>query len=179
VQRSLDVRYVGQNYEIELPFQRDPAGLRPGFEARHRQLYGYATGEGVECVNLRVVARLGDWPVSAPHLSAPHPALSPEGRGRGGVLSPGGAEGGRSPSPLRREGRGEGRTGLVGSTRAYFPETGEVMMPRHDRTALAPGVLVTGPAVIEDEWSTIVVYPGHRAAADAQGHLVIDLEGAP
>ena len=27
----------------------------PAFEQRHRQLYGYATGEGVECVNLRVV----------------------------------------------------------------------------------------------------------------------------
>ena len=30
--------------------------LRRAFEARHRQLYGYATGEGVECVNARVVA---------------------------------------------------------------------------------------------------------------------------
>jgi N-methylhydantoinase A len=49
-------------------------------------------------------------------------------------------------------------------------------MPRHDRTALAPGAVVTGPAVIEDEWSTIVVYPGQRASADARGHLILDLE---
>jgi N-methylhydantoinase A len=158
VQRSLDLRYVGQNYEIELPWERDPAGLRPAFEARHRRLYGYATGEGIECVNLRVVARLGD---------APHPGPLP--RGERGTLF----------NPLPRGGRGPGEgEALVGSQRAYFPETGEVTMPRHDRTALPAGVVVAGPAVIEDEWSTIVVYPGQRAAADAHGHLVLDLETA-
>jgi len=51
-------------------------------------------------------------------------------------------------------------------------------MPRYDRSALAPGAVVTGPAVIEDEWSTIIAFPGQRAAADAQGHLILDLEPA-
>jgi N-methylhydantoinase A len=49
-------------------------------------------------------------------------------------------------------------------------------MPRYDRTALPAGAPVPGPALVEDEWSTIVVYPGQRAAADAQGHLILDLE---
>jgi N-methylhydantoinase A len=145
--RSMDLRYVGQNYEIELPFQRDPAGLRSTFEARHRQLYGYATGEGIECVNLRVVARLGDGA-----------AVVPQTRGEGA--------------------RGEGAVAPSGSQRAYFPETGEVTLPRFDRATLPPGVVVTGPAVVEDEWSTIVVYPGQRVAADARGHLALDLESA-
>jgi N-methylhydantoinase A len=56
VLRSVDLRYVGQNYELEVPYVRDAVRLRRAFEARHRQLYGYATGEGVECVNARVVA---------------------------------------------------------------------------------------------------------------------------
>jgi N-methylhydantoinase A len=56
VARSVDLRYVGQNYELEVPWDRDPRRLKRAFEARHRQLYGYATGEGVECVNVRVVA---------------------------------------------------------------------------------------------------------------------------
>jgi hypothetical protein len=30
--------------------------------------------------------------------------------------------------------------------------------------------------MVEDAWSTIVVYPGQRAAADTQGHLILDLE---
>jgi N-methylhydantoinase A len=152
--RSVDLRYVGQNYEIELPWERDPAGLRPAFEARHRRLYGYATGEGVECVNLRVVARLGDSP-------APHPGpLPPGGRGPGEGV------------------RGETVASPSGSQRAYFPEAGEVTLPRFDRTALPSGAIVTGPAMVEDEWSTIIIYPGQRATADAQGHLVLDLETA-
>jgi hypothetical protein len=33
--------------------------------------------------------------------------------------------------------------------------------------------------MIEDEWSTIIVYPGQRAAADADGHVLLDLPPAP
>ena len=173
VQRSLDVRYVGQNYEIELPWERDPAGLRPAFEARHRRLYGYATGEGVECVNLRVVARLGD------AAAAPHPGPLPRGeREKGRTSFSGERETAPNPLPPGGRGQGEGGVSITGSQRAYFPETGEVTLPRHDRTALAPGAVVTGPAVVEDEWSTIVVYPGQRAAADPRGHLILDLEPA-
>jgi N-methylhydantoinase A len=56
VRRGVDLRYVGQNYELDVPYDRDPVRLRAAFEARHRQLYGYATGEGIEFVNARVVA---------------------------------------------------------------------------------------------------------------------------
>jgi len=162
--RSLDLRYVGQNYEIELPWERDPAALRPAFEARHRRLYGYATGEGVECVNLRVVARLGDTKAAAPH---PNP------------LPGGERETPLNHLPLGGRGQGEGAAAARGgSQRAYFPETGEITLPRFDRTALPTGTVVTGPAMIEDEWSTIIVYPGQRAASDARGHLILDLEPA-
>ena len=58
--RSVDLRYTGQNYEIEIPWRPGAVGLREAFESRHRQLYGYASGESVECVNLRVVARVDD-----------------------------------------------------------------------------------------------------------------------
>jgi N-methylhydantoinase A len=53
VRWSADLRYSGQNYEIEIPWRDTPEALRADFEARHRRLYGYATGESVECVNLR------------------------------------------------------------------------------------------------------------------------------
>src|SRR5438445_37038 len=64
--RSADLRYTGQNYELEVPWRSDSDALRHAFEARHRQLYGYATGESVECVNLRVVARVRDTGVTLP-----------------------------------------------------------------------------------------------------------------
>ncbi len=114
-------------------------------------------------MNLRVVARLGAEP------AAPHPGPLPRGERETA-----------NPLPQGGRGQGEGAGGegdsRVGSQRAYFPETGEITMPRHDRAALAPGAVVAGPAVIEDEWSTIIVYPGQRAAADARGHLILDLE---
>jgi N-methylhydantoinase A len=138
--RSVDLRYVGQNYELEIACDaRTPAALRRAFEARHRQLYGYATGEGIECVNLRATARLAEGDVALP-------ALTVSG----------------SPAP-------------TGEHRAYFPETGEVALPRYDRGALGIGGAITGPALVEDEWSTTIVYPGQRGAADRLGNLVIEV----
>jgi N-methylhydantoinase A len=138
VQRSLDLRYAGQNYEIGVPYESGLPALRAAFERRHRQLYGYATGEQVECVNLRVTAWIeDDWKLAP----APAPA---------GAATP------------------------AGEQRAFFPETGEVLMPRYDRGLLPAGAPIAGPALIEDEWSTTVVYPGQRAAADRVGNLVIE-----
>jgi N-methylhydantoinase A len=135
--RSIDLRYTGQNYEIEVPFGH-MAGLRKAFEARHRRLYGYATGESVECVNLRVVARVDE---SAATLAR----VKPE---------PGDPRAGEQP--------------------AYFPETGAGALKRIHRRRMAPGRSVRGPALIEDEWSTTLVGPGQRCAADACGNLVIE-----
>jgi len=141
--RSLDFRYVGQNYELEINFvPGGPGALKAAFEKRHRQLYGYATGENVECVNLRVTARAAEEP---PPLPAPPSGTS---------------------------------AAATGSHRAYFPETGAVEMLRYDRTSLPPGHLVAGPAMVEDEWSTTIVYPGMRCVADRLGNLVIEV-GAP
>jgi N-methylhydantoinase A/oxoprolinase/acetone carboxylase beta subunit len=52
--RSLDVRYVGQSYEITVPFG---PRFREAFDASHLKLYGYADkARPVEVVNLRVKA---------------------------------------------------------------------------------------------------------------------------
>jgi N-methylhydantoinase A len=143
VVRTVDLRYVGQNYEIAVAGDgAAPPALRAAFEQRHRQLYGYATGERVECVNLRVTAL-----VEPDHRPAPVPGAAP----------------GRSPDP-------------VGRQRAFFADTGAVEMPRYERTLLAPGAPVEGPALIDDEWSTVVVYPGQRGAADRSGNLVIEVD---
>jgi N-methylhydantoinase A/oxoprolinase/acetone carboxylase beta subunit len=52
--RWIDVRYVGQSYEITLPYT---PGYRAAFDRVHGQTYGYANPDrAVEVVNLRVVA---------------------------------------------------------------------------------------------------------------------------
>jgi N-methylhydantoinase A len=48
-------------------------------------------------------------------------------------------------------------------------------MPRYERGALPPGQEVSGPALIEDEWSTTLVYPGQRCRADRLGNLLIEV----
>jgi len=142
VLKSLDLRYVGQNYELEVGWvPGGPGALKAAFEARHRQLYGYATGENVECVNLRVTARAVEEPLPLPAPPAGTSAVS------------------------------------TGSHRAYFKETGAVDMARYDRTSLPQGPVVAGPAMVEDEWSTTVVYPGQRCVADRLGNLVIEVGG--
>jgi N-methylhydantoinase A len=138
--RSVDLRYTGQNYEIEIPFtSRKADGLREAFEKRHRRLYGYASGDSVECVNLRVVARVDE---TAARLTSVKPAA------------------------------GDPRDG---EQRAYFPATGDVALRRYHRARLRPGHAVRGPALIEDDWSTTLIGPGDRCAADRLGSLVIEV----
>jgi N-methylhydantoinase A len=55
----------------------------------------------------------------------------------------------------------------------WFNPAAAVATPRFDRDRLPVGVAVTGPAIVEDAWSTIVVPPGYALHADALGHLWI------
>jgi N-methylhydantoinase A len=57
----MDLRYAGQNYELEVPLAEGAEGLayaaiRDCFYEHHRALYTYATDEPVECVALRLTA---------------------------------------------------------------------------------------------------------------------------
>ncbi|HXH06924.1 MAG TPA: hydantoinase/oxoprolinase family protein [Vicinamibacterales bacterium] len=54
LERALDVRYIGQSYEITVPYE---AGFRAEFDRRHARTYGYADPRRpAEVVNLRVRA---------------------------------------------------------------------------------------------------------------------------
>jgi N-methylhydantoinase A/oxoprolinase/acetone carboxylase beta subunit len=53
-ERLIDMRYIGQSYEITLPFMKD---YRRQFDHRHEQLYGYSNpARPTEIVNLRLKA---------------------------------------------------------------------------------------------------------------------------
>jgi N-methylhydantoinase A len=67
IERTLDARYAGQSYEVQVPFGR---GWRRAFHDRHRRLYGHADPERtVEVAAIRVRARGGA--VAPPRLSVP------------------------------------------------------------------------------------------------------------
>jgi N-methylhydantoinase A len=53
-ERSVDMRYTGQGFELDVPVDKDLAG---SFHARHEQRYGYSDPDrAVELVNVRVRA---------------------------------------------------------------------------------------------------------------------------
>jgi N-methylhydantoinase A len=62
----------------------------------------------------------------------------------------------------------------AGRRRVYFGGTRRwVSCPIYERTTLAVGAAVAGPAVVEQVDSTTVVLPGQRATVDPFGNLVI------
>jgi N-methylhydantoinase A len=66
----------------------------------------------------------------------------------------------------------------VKTTQCMFAAGVATPTPRYDRTALAPGARLSGPAIVEDEFSTIVIPSGAVLSADGFGHLHIDVGSA-
>jgi N-methylhydantoinase A len=139
--RSCDMRYHGQAYEVNVPAGGgDVAALVSRFHAEHRRSYGQADErEPVELVNFRVtgvgtVAKAG---------------LSREVSGAGG----------ERPVP-----KGE-RAAFFGAG------AGWLRCPVFERGGLGPGAELGGPALVEEPGATVVLYPGHRAVTDAFGNL--------
>lgn len=79
VQRGLDLRYVGQSYELTVPAGADLAQAAEAFRARHADIYGYAPArEPIEVVSARVTAfgimpplPLWEGPQAPPRRAAP------------------------------------------------------------------------------------------------------------
>jgi N-methylhydantoinase A len=155
VSAFVDMRYVGQSYElpIALPARLDEvdwAGVPARFHDAHRARFGHADASApVECVSFGVTA-VGR--IDTPVL----PVLE---------------EGGAVPPP-------EARTG---SRPVYFEALSRTDIPGfHDapvfaRAALRAGNVVEGPAVIEEVSATTILYPGDRAVADASGSLIVEM----
>ena len=65
-----------------------------------------------------------------------------------------------------------------GERLAYF-DTDFVKTPVYDRYQLAANTVISGPALIEERESTVVIGPGDRAQVDRYGNLVAERENAP
>ncbi len=65
------------------------------------------------------------------------------------------------------------------STRlAWFGIDGECPTPVYQRNRLQAGMRLSGPAIVEEPTSTIVVYPGQCANVDAYGNILIQVPGS-
>jgi N-methylhydantoinase A len=151
MQRTADLRYVGQAFEVRVPVtdgELDRAAAEEvarAFHAAHRQLYGYDFADdprqAVEWVNLRVS---GIGPIRRPDMVE----LPPK-------------DGGSDRA-------------VTGSRRVFFDDW--VDTPTYNRPDLAPGDVVAGPAIIEEFGSTVPVHPGFAVTVDAYGNLLLTKE---
>ena len=149
VQRSADMRYVGQEHAVtvELPIElfaaQDRDGIKRRFDAVHETRYGYsAPAEKAEIVSLR----------SAITGLMRKPQFE---RIAAGAAAP--------PAAAFR-----------GTRPVYFAEAGRHLdTPTYDRAALVAGNRISGPALVEEYASTTVVHPGDTVEVDAFGDLVI------
>ncbi|MDI3340434.1 MAG: hydantoinase/oxoprolinase family protein [Sphaerobacter sp.] len=146
--RSVEARYVGQAYEVNVPVPGETlttaelAALAEAFHAAHAERYGHsAPGEPVELVNFRAIATV--------------PTAKP-----------------RFPRLTRTD--GDGAAAQTGVRPAWFDGRGDpVPTPVLDRRRLGAGVVLTGPAIIEEPGATTVLLPGQRAEVDDWGNIVI------
>jgi N-methylhydantoinase A len=147
-QRSVDIRYRGQGYELNLPFARN---LLKEFEREHRRRYGYAhPAREVELVTLRLRATLATRTVGAGAFAS-LPRAKPRGPGRAklGSLS-------TSKSPVLFDSK-------------------KLSTAIFSRDALKPGKAYSGPAIITEYSATTVVPPNKRFHLDHAANLLISL----
>jgi N-methylhydantoinase A len=150
--RQVDMRYVGQSYELTVPLSDGRLGppeiarVLDHFHVEHDRAYGYSVpDEPAEFVNLRLTA-IG---------KITKPRLRELGRDSGDAASAR-----KAVRPV------------------YFSEGGGyVDCPIYDRYGLRAGCLVEGPAVVEEIDSTTVIHPGYRAMVDRFGNLILSSNG--
>ena len=154
VERFAEMRYAGQSYELEVPLgrgvveARSIAAAERAFRDRYREVYGHGSlEEEVEFVNLRVL--LSGPPMTPPAAARVHADQAAPAAPRPAAVRP-----------------------------AFFGHPhGWRDAALHDRATLAVGAAIEGPAIVTQADTTTVIYPGHRAAVDDAGNLVVTRGG--
>jgi N-methylhydantoinase A len=148
VVRSADARYVGQGYEVAVPVPSgnlDAAALAR-MRASFDEIYAARYGYASPEEPVEIVT----WKLA-------------------GI-------GGSPRIALAKAVAQSGEGSRKGARRAYFPETrGYADTPVYDRYALAPGISLTGPAIVEERESTTVIPPGVTATVDDYANLLAEV----
>ncbi|MDN5654311.1 MAG: hydantoinase/oxoprolinase family protein [Kocuria sp.] len=152
--RSVDLRYFGQAFEVRVPAPAGPITrewadeVTLAFHAEHRKLYGYdfaaADDQFVEWVNLRVS---GIGPITRPetrHIASSTGAPALEQRAQTAIR------------PV-----------------CFDAADGFVDTPVYWRENLLDGDVITGPAIIEEFGSTAPLHPEFTARIDRAANIII------
>lgn len=141
--KSVEMRYLGQNYELEIPVEAERftdaeiAALFETFHAQHDARFGFRLGDHMEIVNFLVTgtARTG---------ALDHPVIAT-------------ASGPATPR----------------TRRPVWFATGWVDTPVYARDDLRAGHRIQGPALVEENASVTVLDPAKSLEVDRYGNLLI------
>jgi N-methylhydantoinase A len=147
LERSLDARYVGQGYELTIPYGSVGSSstrnteLEATFHERHESRYGYADPDrDVEIVNVRLRAV--------------------------GVTA--------KPTLHESDLAGEDASAAILGEHRMVHEGVEQAGVLVDRARLQPGNAVSGPALVVEYSTTTVVPPGVRCRVDRWENLILE-----
>jgi N-methylhydantoinase A len=151
-QRSLDLRYRGQGYELNLPYTKN---LLADFAQEHQRRYGYAhPARSVELVTLRLRA----------------------------IVKTGGSEPMKHVGKMNHVGTGTltrpGRAKLGSLSQTQVPvlfDAKKLATTIYSRDALKPGKKYSGPAIITEYSATTVIPPGKTFGIDPALNLIVTI----
>jgi len=148
IYRSAEMRYVGQSYELAIPFPEGESeitreiidDLVRRFHDTHQSIYQHSAPDSpVEFIAFRMVFSERSNPGTIIRKLKPGAEATPKGK-----------------------------------RKAYFEEYNSfVETPLYERLALAWGQELVGPAVVEQADTTTVIYPNQVAKVDEWGNLII------
>ena len=147
---QVDLRYIGQAFQLTVDFQREELKERglelfiDSFDREHERLFTFALDEGHEMVMLRAIVYAKNEPI--PELQSVAAAA-------------------------------DLATAKIADTSIYYEGRAHDAVI-YTREGLSAGVVVPGPAIINEMDSTTVVLPGHSATVDDIGNLLINPVGA-
>ena len=146
IERYLDLRYVGQSYELQVPYEGDLEAAVRQFHDAHERRFGYSDPtERVQVVNVRLKAR----------GIADRPRIDREAVDPNAIAEP------NAVRPV-----------VFGSDAG----ANELQTPIFDRATLQPGVRISGPAIVTQYDTTTVLPPGWRLSVGATRSLIAEKE---
>jgi N-methylhydantoinase A len=143
ITRAVEIRYLGQNYELEIPIDIDAftesegAQLFQAFNEQHDARFGFRLDDHMEIVNFLVTGTANTGELAFPEIS-----------------------------------KAEGQA-AAGSKRPVWFDQGCVDTPVYDRDSLRAGHTIAGPALVEENASVTVLGPGKSLSVDRFGNLLI------
>ena len=153
--RSIDLRYRGQGYELNIPFTNN---LLRDFHEEHHRRYGYThPNREIELVTVRLRAVV----------------KSPQSKG---ISKPGGTAALVSVSRAKPRDPSRAKLGRLSSPQVDVLFDGKKLATKlYSRSELHPNQSYCGPAILTEYSATTVIPPGKRFHIDKADNLIVTI----